>query len=337
MRPRNLLATGGDGQVTLTWEAPKNDGGFAITDYEYQIDWSGNGWTSIGSTQTTHAVTDLANGTAYVFQVRAVNTVGSSPHSNRAEAAPGVGGLDFAHFANGDSITSDLVFVNVATHPIRLALYFFDKEGNPITAESVVDVTDDLVVTEDGALSVRTEIEPLGELTISTHGRGELVSGSVRVVSDGPIGVAGVGASQPVQDAIFPARRQAGGISTAAAIHNLGEEAIVVSCRLMKAGDVLEEVEIPLEANGQDARYIEEVFTGTDTSDFVGSVRCTAPGGGNVHRSGRGTRCRQPHLHDAAGGAEGLRDRVRHHKQRSGFQIGHELQSPHLLRSGHRA
>ena len=289
--PRNLLATGGDGQVTLTWEAPKNDGGFAITDYEYQIDWSGNGWTSIGSTQTTHAVTDLANGTAYVFQVRAVNTVGSSPHSNRAEAAPGVGGLDFAHVANGDSITSDLVFVNVATHPIRLALYFFDKEGNPITAESVVDVTDDLEVQEDGALSVRTEIEPLGELTISTHGRGELVSGSVRVVSDGPIGgvlrfdlpgigVAGVGASQPVQDAIFPARRQAGGISTAAAIHNLGEEAIVVSCRLMKAGDVLEEVEIPLEANGQDARYIEEVFTGTDTSDFVGSVRCTAPGGG---------------------------------------------------------
>ena len=202
-----------------------------------------------------------------------------------------MGGLDFAHFANGDSITSDLVFVNVATHPIRLALYFFDKEGNPITAESVVDVTDDLEVQEDGALSVRTEIEPLGELTISTHGRGELVSGSVRVVSDGPIGgvlrfdlpgigVAGVGASQPVQDAIFPARRQAGGISTAAAIHNLGEEAIVVSCRLMKAGDVLEEVEIPLEANGQDARYIEEVFTGTDTSDFVGSVRCTAPGGG---------------------------------------------------------
>ena len=54
----------------------------------------------------------------------------------------------------------------------------------------------------------------------------------------------------------------------------------MVSCRLMKAGDVLEEVEIPLEANGQDARYIEEVFTGTDTSDFVGSVRCTAPGGG---------------------------------------------------------
>ena len=58
-------------------------------------------------------------------------------------------------------------------------------------------------------------MEPLGELTISTHGRGEVVSGSVKVVSEGPIGgvlrfdlpsigVAGVGTSQPVRDAIFP-------------------------------------------------------------------------------------------------------------------------------------
>ena len=206
--------------------------------------------------------------------------------------------LDFAHFANGTGITSSLVFVNVsgprrvgpftlAGQPIRPALYFYDKRGRPIAAESVVDITGDLEVTEDGALSVQTEMEPLGELTISTHGRGEVVSGSVKVVSDGPIGgvlrfdlpgigVAGVGASQPVRDALFPARRQADGISTAAAIHNLGEEAMGVSCRLMQGGIVLEEMEIYLKANGQEARYIEELFTGTDTSDFVGSVRCTA-------------------------------------------------------------
>ena len=113
------------------------------------------------------------------------------------------------------------------------------------------------------------------------------MTGSVTVAADGPIGgvlrfdlpgigVAGVGASQPVQDAIFPARRQAGGISTAAAIHNSGEEAMVVNCQLMKAGSVLEEMEIPLAANGQEALFIEQMFTGTDTSDFVGSVRCTA-------------------------------------------------------------
>ena len=196
--------------------------------------------------------------------------------------------LDFAHFANGASITSDLVLVNVGTHPIRPDLYFYDKGGDLIAAESVVDVLRDLEIQEDGSLSARPELASLGELTISTHGQGEVVSGSVKVVSDGPIGgvlrfdlpgigVAGVGTSQPTSDAIFPARRQAGGISTAAALHNLGEEAMGVMCRLMSGGVVLEEVEIPLEANGQEAQFIEEMFTMTDTSTFVGLVRCTAP------------------------------------------------------------
>ena len=126
------------------------------------------------------------------------------------------------------------------------------------------------------------------ELNLLPNIRTELVSGSVKVVSDGPlggvvrfdlpgIGVAGVGASQPVRDAIFPARRQAGGIRTAAALHNLGEEAMGVSCRLMSGGVVLEEVEIPLEANGQASWFIEDTFTATDTFAFLGSVRCTAP------------------------------------------------------------
>ena len=286
--PTNLLADGGDEQVTLSWQAPEADGGLAITDYEVRINRRGS-WISMGSTQTTHTVTGLVNGTVYVFQVRAVNGIGRSPASGPAEATPGVGALDFAHFANGADIVSDLVFVNVATHPIRPVLYFYDQEGHPMDPESVVDLTEDLEVTEDGGLSIRTAMEPLGELTVSTHGRGELVSGSVAVAAKGPIGgvlrfdlpdigVAGVGASLPLTDALFPARRQAGGIRTAAALHNLGEEAITVSCRLMSGGMVLEAVEIDLEANGQEARYIEELFTATDTSDFVGSVRCTAPG-----------------------------------------------------------
>ena len=289
--PRNLLLESGDGQVTLTWDAPEDDGGSAITDYQYRINRR-NPWISIGSTDTTHTVTGLVNGTAYVFQVRAVNRIGRSFSSNRAEAtpeAPEVFTLDFAHFANGTGITSEMVLVNVAPHPIRPAIYFYDRGGHLIDPESVVDVTGDLEVTEDGSLSVLTEMEPLGQLTISTHGQGELVSGSVKVLSDGPIGggvrygvpeigVAGVGASPPVRDVLFPARRQEGGIRTAAALHNLGEEAVGVNCRLMSGGVSLEEVEIPLEANGQASWFIEEAFPTTDTSDFLGLVRCTVLG-----------------------------------------------------------
>ena len=207
---------------------------------------------------------------------------------SQAEEARAVFTLDFPHFANGDGHTSDLVFVNVGTHPIRPALYFYDKEGHLIAPESVVDLTEDLEVMEDGSLSIRTEIEPLGELTIATHGQEELVTGSVQVIAFGPIGgvlrfdlpemsMAGVGASPPVRDALFPVRRQEGGINTGVAIHNLGEEAMGVTCRLMSGGVVLEEVEIPLAANGQESQYIEEMFTMPDTSDFVGLVRCRTP------------------------------------------------------------
>ena len=291
--PRNLTAVGGDGQVVLSWDAPESYGGAEITDYEYRINGR-NPWISTGSTNTTHTVTGLVNGTEYTFQVRAVNRVGKSFAPNQVETtpeAPEAFTLDFTHFANGDGTTSDLVFVNVATHPIRPAIYFYDTEGALVSAESVVSLTGDLEITEDGGLTARTEMEPLGELTISTHGQGELVSGSVKVLSNAPIGgmlrfdlpaigEAVVGASQPVSDALFPVRRQEGGITTGVAVHNLEEEATAVMCRLMSGGVLLEEVEIPLEANGQTSWLIDAAFPGVDTSDFVGSVRCDADGEG---------------------------------------------------------
>ncbi len=286
--PEEVTFTAGDTTTTLT--VLTEDDGFPITDYEYLISGTGGGWISTGSTETTHTVTELVNGRVYLFQVRAVSAAGAGNSSHQVEVTPGVGRLEFAHFANGSSITSDLVLVNVFARPIRPSLYFYNREGDRIAVESVLEVTEELEVAEDGSLTVQTEMQPLQALTISTHGQGELVAGSVTVLSNGPIGgvlrfdlpgvgVAGVGAGQPLRDALFPARRQAGGISTAAAIRNLEAEELVVSCQLMQEGAVLEEVDIELKVNGQDGRFIEEVFTTTDTTDFVGMVRCTAPAG----------------------------------------------------------
>ena len=200
--------------------------------------------------------------------------------------------LDFAHFGNGAAITSDMVLVNVGEQPVQPFVYFYDKAGELIPPESVVDVMGDLEVRDYGALTVQTALEPLAELTISTNGQGETVSGSVKVVSEGPespiggvlrfdipdIGVAGVGAGQPVRDAIFPARPLEGGINTGAALRNLSESELTLTCWLMKNGQELEDYEITLPANGQDSKYLHEMFE-YDTSDFTGSVRCTAPPG----------------------------------------------------------
>ena len=227
--------------------------------------------------------------------------------------------LDFAHFANGTGITSEMVFLNPSTQPSRPAVYFYDTEGNPIPAESVVDLTGDLEITEDGALTVWTEMEPLGELTISTHGRGELVTGSVRVVSDGPIGgmlrfehpgvgAGVVGASPPISDAIFPVRRQEGGINTWAAIHNLESSPGLLRCDLMREGVLLDAASIPLEANGQTSWFIDQAFPAADTSDFAGSVRCDAVGEGRFSAVALEIGPRHPHLHDASGGAGSRED-----------------------------
>ena len=189
--------------------------------------------------------------------------------------------------------------------PSLPVLYFYDEGGDLIDPALVVDVTGDLVVTADGALTVQTEIEPLGVLTISTHGRGDLLSGSVKVASDGPIGglvrfdipgigVTALGSREPVRAAVFPVRRQEGGINTGVALHNLDSSPELVRCALMQEGVLLDAASIPLAANGHDARFIDEIFTGADTSDFVGLVRCDAVGEGLftavVHELDRGSR-----------------------------------------------
>ena len=151
--------------------------------------------------------------------------------------------LDFAHFGNGSAISSDIVLVNLAATPIRPAVYFYDKAGELIDPASVVDIGDNLEATDYGAVTLHSELAPLGEVTISTNGRGDTVTGSVKVISDGPhspiggvlrfdvpgVGVAGVGASQAVRNAIFPARRRAGGIDTGAALRNLSEKELTLT------------------------------------------------------------------------------------------------------------
>ena len=47
----------------------------------------------------------------------------------------------------------------------------------------------------------------------------------------------------------------------------------------MRGGVLLDAASIPLDANGQTSWFIDAVFPTTDTSDFGGSVRCSAPGG----------------------------------------------------------
>ena len=88
--PTNLVATFGDGLVSLTWDDPSNS---SITRYEYQqkvtgANW-GATWTRITNSATTtqHVVGNLVNNTSYTFRLRAFSA-GAGAVSAEVSATP---------------------------------------------------------------------------------------------------------------------------------------------------------------------------------------------------------------------------------------------------------
>ncbi len=91
--PTNVIATRGDTQATISFDAPANNGGTAITDYiiEYKLTSEPTVWTTFTdgvSTNLTATVTGLTNGLSYDFRVSAVNVVGAGSASSTATVTP---------------------------------------------------------------------------------------------------------------------------------------------------------------------------------------------------------------------------------------------------------
>ncbi|MDN4480370.1 fibronectin type III domain-containing protein [Demequina muriae] len=74
----NLSATAGVGEATVSWDAPANDGGSAITEYTVTVTPAGGDVTDCSGTDTSCTVTGLTSGTAYSVSVVATNDFGDS-------------------------------------------------------------------------------------------------------------------------------------------------------------------------------------------------------------------------------------------------------------------
>ena len=95
--PPNVVPTGGDGEITVTWREPYDVGHPALSGYRVQYragkqeessgvcagytDWLPSTPISVGSSARSHTITGLANGTTYQVQVWAVNSEGDSPRA----------------------------------------------------------------------------------------------------------------------------------------------------------------------------------------------------------------------------------------------------------------
>ena len=97
--PRNLTATPGNKEITLSWDPPADNGNAPATRYriEWRVDvkdYDQNHWgTARSTTYTTNDQANLANGVKYFFRVRAGNGSGNSygpygPASEEVSATP---------------------------------------------------------------------------------------------------------------------------------------------------------------------------------------------------------------------------------------------------------
>ncbi|MEC0232397.1 S-layer homology domain-containing protein, partial [Paenibacillus alba] len=76
--PTGIVASAGNGQATVSFAAPADDGGSQITGYE-AIALPGD--ISLSGTSSPIIFTSLSNGTTYTFKVKAINSAGKSEAS----------------------------------------------------------------------------------------------------------------------------------------------------------------------------------------------------------------------------------------------------------------
>ena len=90
--PTNLMAEAdGDTRIDLSWDAPADDGGSAITGYRIEVsDDAGSDWDDLvddtGNVDTSYTHTGLSEGDTRHYRVSAINAEGTSVASDVADA-----------------------------------------------------------------------------------------------------------------------------------------------------------------------------------------------------------------------------------------------------------
>jgi len=123
--PVGLQASVGDGQVTLTWNAPSQSGSSAITGYKVYRGASAGSLVLIATvTGTTHIDDGLTNGQIYHYKVSAVSSAGEGALTEEVVATPAAPGPS----GGGDIILIVVIVTVIAIVGIGAALFYMRKK-----------------------------------------------------------------------------------------------------------------------------------------------------------------------------------------------------------------
>ena len=184
--PTINLINVGDGALAVSWSAPSDTGGTAITSYDARhirsdaTDKSDDRWTERDGIWTSgvleYTVDSLTNGVGYDVQVRAVNVAGEGPWSAAASATP--------------QTVTDAPTINLITPGDgALAVSWSapsDTGGSAITSYDVRYIRSDALDKADDSWTVRDSIWTSGalEYTLSSLTNGVGYDVQVRAVND---------------------------------------------------------------------------------------------------------------------------------------------------------
>ena len=174
--PTNIIAIGGNGQASVSFTNPINDGGSPI--YKYNITTTTGNITASGVTSPI-IVTGLTNNTSYRFVVNAINAIGSSSNSDSSNAISSiVNGKYINTFVVGGQISNITYVYNgssfVVTYTNKTGYVLDSIYINGVySAEATMDSTTQYTfknITVDSAIKVVYKISTFNINAIAGNG-----------------------------------------------------------------------------------------------------------------------------------------------------------------------
>ncbi|WFR65676.1 S-layer homology domain-containing protein [Paenibacillus amylolyticus] len=216
--PSDFKATAGDGQITLSWTAPADDGGSAILGYKV---WYGNVTPiALDVAETKYTFNNLTNGQSYSFKIVAVNAKGDGaeisataiPTKTTTPTVPGSGGTTGNNGNTSNSgNTHNTNNTNTGTDPGTGTSKSTYTVNTPKDTPAITDQNGNTTLPGGGEIATKdgskikvpegTTIDSYGKVTIPADKSAEVtipggnsivnISGGSTIASDGTITIGG--------------------------------------------------------------------------------------------------------------------------------------------------